>query len=336
MRWLAVFIVAYCGLPVMADDATRLEAWLGKSGKLVRAQDGTIEKAVLYGEKSTAAQRDPSVVGKRFTDDDLARLAQLDTLTTLRLDGFTDITGTGFAKLAGLKKLVALETENSAFTEDGLAALGKVTSIQRVYLGHTKTNLAGATKMVAGLPNLEEYRPGVYATDAMLAAVGDRPGLRKLIFGAHWAPIGDDTLTRKSYEHLLKLTALTDLTIEVFPEDVHPQATVEIIRKLKTLENLTLICAVRSKGRCIVARDDLAGLASLPELTTFRLVGDNAIGYTLEPGALQVLQGCPKLRSLFIHQTQAADAEFLALKQVMPKLKIQYIRNRLKPVIQTW
>jgi len=85
------------------------------------------------------------------------------------------------------------------FTEEGLAAIGTVTSLRRVYLGHTKTNLAGAWKMVAGLTNLEDYVPGVFTTHIMLASVTQRPSLRELSFGAHWAPIGDPTVTLAGY-----------------------------------------------------------------------------------------------------------------------------------------
>jgi len=53
--------------------------------------------------------------------------------------------------------------------------------------------------MVAGLTNLEDYVPGVFTTHIMLASVTQRPSLRELSFGAHWAPIGDPTVTLAGY-----------------------------------------------------------------------------------------------------------------------------------------
>ena len=110
--------------------------------------------------------------------------------------------------------------------------------------------------------------------------------------GTYWRPDGD---ARGLYQHLLKLPELTDLSIEVFPEEVHPKATIEILSKLKKLKKLTLIFATRSKGRCVASREDLAPLTTLPELEHLSPVGDKAIAWKVEPGALAVLVDCPKL-----------------------------------------
>ena len=328
---IAIAVSSFC-----ADEAASVEAWLGKSGKLTRSTTGQVESVTLYGERPMAIGQDKAtLVPRRFTDDDLARLAGLSDLKKLELDGFMDIRGPGFAKLADLKNLAVLVTQNPVFTEEGLAALGTVKSLRSVSLGHTKTDLAGASKLLAALPNLEEFAPSVFATDIMLAAVGQRPSLKKMAFGSHWVPIGDPTLTIGGYQNLLKLPVLTDLVIEVLPEDPHPRATIEILSKLKKLKKLQLAFGDRMKGKGVLSKEDLAPLLQLPELENLRLMGDH-LPYTMEPGAISILKGCPNLKWLFVHHTTVAESEFEALKKDRPTLKLQYIQDTLKPKIQSW
>ncbi len=93
------------------------------------------------------------------TDDGLAALAAAPSLQTLMVDQCAGITERGFRAVRGMKSLVDLRAQQTAFGDAAAAAVAELGNMQRLFLGGTQITDKGLKKL-AVLTNLLEIQLG--------------------------------------------------------------------------------------------------------------------------------------------------------------------------------
>ncbi len=173
---------------------------------------------------------------KLITDEGLAHLQGFDHLKILNLSENRDITGTG---LNPLLKLNTLLLKKTGITDEGLAQVGKLTTLTTLDLGNNKFTDAGFAHL-SGLVNLEilDLNHGIAITDAGL-------------------------------QHLKGLTKLQNLNLRYFIKITNAGlANLEGMSNLQTLD----------LDNCRKLNDaGLAVLKGFPELKDLNLEGCNLI-----------------------------------------------------------
>lgn len=92
--------------------------------------------------------------GQPVTDDQLAHLAGLTSLTELHLER-TQITDKGLSHLKGLVNLEYLNLYGTNVSDAGLANLEGLKKLKHLYLWQTKATQAGADKLKKAVPQLD-------------------------------------------------------------------------------------------------------------------------------------------------------------------------------------
>ncbi len=161
---LVAVLLASCDAPPSSAPAA-VEASFAQQVAAVRAGDETwilVEDAPL-------------------ADDDLAALADLDSLTTLCIDhAGSRITPRGFAALARLPKLDHLRYRGGGVNDAALAAIVKLQGLAILNVPQGEFTDAGLGQL-AELPKLELLRFGSpHVTDASMANLATFPSLKRL------------------------------------------------------------------------------------------------------------------------------------------------------------
>jgi uncharacterized membrane protein len=136
-----------------------------------------LDEAALRALAAAGAQVvDLNLQNASIDDDDLAGLAGLAGLTNLRLSR-NEITDRGIATLARLPKLASLNLYgNGGVTDAGAETLGRIATLERVYLWQTGVTNAGAAKLRTARPGLAVQ---LDANAELAAAAAGTPGARK-------------------------------------------------------------------------------------------------------------------------------------------------------------
>lgn len=98
------------------------------------------------------------ILGTRATDASLESIKGLTNLTYLAVGNHgvkTDISDTGLANLAAMKKLETLIIVNAAVTDAGLEHVKKLANLKRVDLAKTQATEAGVTSLKVALPECQ-------------------------------------------------------------------------------------------------------------------------------------------------------------------------------------
>jgi hypothetical protein len=135
----------------------------------------------------------------QMTDSALERLAELDLVTALDLEGSGRVTDEGMKHLAGMSRLERLNLTGCDITDKGLGALRQIPALREFYLYHhggvTDAGLAnlafsdrlervdllgctagnGVIRALAGKPTLRHFKSGNLVTDAALPMLHDFP-----------------------------------------------------------------------------------------------------------------------------------------------------------------
>jgi len=135
----------------------------------------------LGGLSALAGLKKLALSYMEVTDRDLAALEALTNLEALEVT-FTGISGTGFERLKGLKKLTDLDLSNDVYLNDsGMAALGSLKSLNHLVLGDDEQISDDGFKHLSGLVQLQELElGGTRLTDKGLAYLAPLRELRRL------------------------------------------------------------------------------------------------------------------------------------------------------------
>jgi hypothetical protein len=224
----------------------------------------------------------------RVTDAGLAHLDRLSQLEELNLSGWhSRITDSGLAVLRSLKKLRRFDMAwPQRVTDAGMANLQDCSELESVTLMGTRTG-DGAIRALADTPRLRRLFAGNTVTDAGLALLkhvprfkswsGEAPEYSLLGFDAGPTYLGiDGTFSATGLRGLAGLDGLFALNLSWSGSDMHS--------------------------------DGLAALSALANLGFVAINGDRC-----DDAAFRQLGGLPRLRMLLAQEPVASDEGFVAL-----------------------
>ena len=183
------------------------------------------------------ALREISLVGQRLTDDGLGRLLRGHQFTGLSIHMDTRLTAAGLAALAaqvGLARL-AVSSRESALTDEALANVSRVSSLERLSL-ESKVLTSDGLRHLAELRSLEYLELRIRdVTDDVLAPLADLTSLTTLHVG--WSDkfsgdglrhlsglrnlrtlnLGSLSIDDEALVHLASLTDLEELRLALHP-----------------------------------------------------------------------------------------------------------------------
>ncbi len=280
----------------------------------------------------------------RPLDEHVAALAQHPEVEVIEFDGQMGgpggLTGSGFAALTGLPKLVEIRLNgiNAAnmnapggavpFGSQGFTALARMKNLRTLSIQHANVAVGDIAMLLRTSTSLEELNTGTKFCDELLAAAAEAPKLKKFVFG-HWDNVPKDApLTLNGYGKLAQMKHLEILSTGIrHPKDVPWSQLTPILGSIPKLRELTLIAAEdeakRKRGDPGPVPFTAADLAALTKATTLTDLG--IWHATLAPGSLAGLKNCRSLKSLTLRGTRFDEADLATLKQAIPGLKVQIV-----------
>jgi ankyrin repeat protein len=238
--------------------------------------------------------------GGTWTDSLLKRIAELDFVTSLSLEGARGISEEGLSHLARMPQLEHLNLSGANLTDRGLEVLRQLPELRRIELfwqrGITDAGVAhlencqrlesvelmgsttgdGAIRALRGKPNLRSFKTGTEVTDAGLAMLQDFPAFKTPMGGSETHLLIDGPFTNAGLASLSGLVGLHDLDL------------------------FWHVTGITSDG--------FAHLVALPNL---KVLGCD--GRLSDNVALRHIATLPRLRSLRIQEAVATDEGFVAL-----------------------
>lgn len=263
-----------------------------------------------------------------LTDSALRRLAQLDFVTMLRLDGGTSFTDDGLLQLARMTQLESLDLSgwHSPITDRGLAMLGQLTSLRHFQMcWPQQVTDAG----IVGLANCDQLESvnllGTATGNGAVAAMRGKSKLRDFTTGRLLDDLGipllHDIPCFKTWQGGEPTYKLTGFEGEPNKLTIDGPFTNDGLRQLAGLDGLfSLAFFWHSKA---FTSDGLASLTELPNLGFLGCEGESC-----DDAAMGYFAKIPRLRKLMAQGTVATDAGFAALAQ---SPSIQHIWGRECP-----
>ena len=248
-----------------------------------------------------------------MTDEVLKRIAELDFVTGINLEGSRQVSDDGLQHLARMPQLQRLNVTGSKLTDRGLEVLRHLPNLRDFQMTWQKNvsdagaanlrfceqlesvNLMGsptgdgAIDALRGKPNLRVFRSGRQVTDAGLALLHEFPQFKK------WQG-GDIRLD------LMGPSAEPNHLLLDGPFSDHGLAG---LAGLEGLFGLTLFWHVTG-----IASAGLAALVNVPQLGHFRCDGS-----LVNDETMRHLAAMPRLRMLVAQGSAATDDGFIALSQ---------------------
>lgn len=311
-RFAAILILA---LPVMA---------LGTPFTL-QEEDGRVI-ARWHGPMSELALEAP-------IDDDLAALREHPGIEIVEIRGCSIINGSGFQALKALPKLTTLrligvspEPGGELFDGDlaGYRALAELDQLKHVSFDQVQVSTPGAVLMLEKMDQLESFRPGCAANDALIIAASLAGNLRVLEFG-DWPTVPAGAVTIEGFSHYGFMVELKHLGTGVqAPGDAEPRLIFETLSQLNELEKLEFALGgpmkqEEMKGNELPPLDE----AELQPLSRLKQLSQVTMKHTLfgETG-LQVFVELPGLQRLELDQCHFSEIDLALLRETLPNLKV--------------
>ena len=245
----------------------------------------------------------------QMTDDLLADLARLETITSLDLGGSKALTDEGLRKLAGLPHLRHLNLWGTAITDAGLSVLSTLPALESVSLGMTRITDAGA-RALAGCDRLETVDLSwTHTGDSALRALAGKERLREFKSGTGLTDAGIPLLHElpvfKSWKGGEPWMAL--LSYDARPNQLvlRGQFTDRGMQELRGLDGLFGL-NIDDSNLAITA-------ASLPPLASLPHLGWLAVD--ARDDWMSHIADMPHLRFLGAQDTVASDDGFVALSR---------------------
>lgn len=294
-----------------------------------------------------------TLIGQEFSDEGLAGIRNLKSLTRLRLwciRGDWEVTDAGLACLSGLTGLEELEfTRLPHVTDAGMVHLKPLRSIKRLNLGWAHITENGLAQL-GEMKSLESLRDPGYITDAGLAWLAKTFKLKEL-------HIGGEQITDEGIRHLGGVRSLERLHLS---GTSMTDAGMDAIAQLTNLQELSLMCSpgkrIRPGGPRVQPEAGQpgspltdAGLARLVSLKSLRsldvrfakitvsgLSRLNAlsnltylnVGSVQQDDTVMNLSGLSKLERFTIESakvSQIRDADLACLAQLKNLIDLQFV-----------
>lgn len=307
--WAALLDATRTGAPAVPAFAIDAPAKRISPRRQLSDQEWDRLIAVMKERRITALD-----AGGLMTDAVLARVAQLDHVTSLSLGGSRQLTDDGLLHLARMPQLQYLdlsEYPGGRLTDRGLEVLRHLPNLRRFEMtwqsGISDTGVAnlrfcdlleqvnlmgsptgdGAIQALAGKPNLRRFSTGRLVTDAGLPLVHDFPRFKSW-HGPAAATVGPDSADEVG--HLLIDGPFTDRGF----------AGLAGLEGVADLDLFWHVSGLTSEG--------FAVLRGLPNLLSFA-----ADGRLSDDVAMRHIAAIPRLRNLRAQESVATDEGFEAL-----------------------
>lgn len=244
-----------------------------------------------------------------MTDAQLARLARLEHITALNLEGSRGVSDAGLRSLAGLRHLRHLNLSGCPITDAGLAVLRQLPGLETIALAWTRVTDAGAAHLAAcgnlrsvnlmgtatgdgairalrGKAHLSEFHSGNGVTDAGIVLLHQLPVFKTWHGGAAEMHLASD---KARPNHLQLRGSFSD-------------------RGLAQLVGLDGLFALDiGSDKLAVTGAGLVPLAALPHL--------GWLAFEATDDSMPVITALPHLRFLLCQDTPAGDDGFVALSR---------------------
>lgn len=247
----------------------------------------------------------PTIRGKRFTDESLLGLANIETIRSLALYN-TAVTDDGLAQFARrATRLASFHISSERMTDRGLLAILKHTSLSSLQVHDAAEVTDACAAAIAAHTGLRElYLDGTGITDE---------GVQQLLpLTELWSFSADDTLiTDRGLEYLGRLPNLGLLTLN------NTRVRGTGLAWLADLDDLNLYLE-----DCRLADDAIA--EGLPRLTLLRLLSLSKTD--IGDHALAGIGACRRLENLRLAHTRITDAT-LDLLEDLPALETLYVEG---------
>jgi len=251
-----------------------------------------------------AAIRDHRVTdvggGGRITDGVLARIADIDHVTTLFLDGARQITDEGLHHLARMPQLETLVLSGARVTNRGLEVLRHLPNLRRFELTWPRDISDAGVSHLRWCDRLEQVNlMGSFTGDGAIDALRGKPALHVFSSGRQVTDAGLDALHQfplfSRYDPAREGRLLVDGPV-----------TNDGVARLRTLEGVTALDLFWHVTH--VTSDVFAHLIDMPNLASI-----GADGALSDDAAMRYYASMPRLRKLRAQETPATDAGFAVL-----------------------
>ena len=302
----------------------------GAGAEAKTLSDAQFEIAHKYGFESWAKLKHHlgSFAAKDITDATLERITRRDHITSLNLDGSTQLTDAGLACLARLPRLEELNLSGTRgqITDRGLEVLCHLPRLRRFQMCWQPNVSDAGVAHLADCESLESVDlMGTNTGDAAIAALAGKPSLRRFKTGRN---VTDRGLALLIEYPAFKTWQGGDVYYDLMTADAAPTQllidgpfTNSGIRSLADLEGLF---ALTFFWHCSGFTSQ--GLDPLKQLPNLGFLGCD--GKQCDDAAMRHIAGFPKLRKLMIQGTVATDIGFEALSH---SPVIEYIWGRECP-----
>ena len=267
-----------------------------------------------------AVMREHRLTGIRsstLTDRALDRLAELDFVTRIDLDGAQQFTDDGLLHLARMPQLEELNVSgwHSPVTDRGLAVLRHLPRLRKFQMTWPQRVSDAGASHLGFCDRLESVNLlGTNTGDGVIAALRGKRALRELITGRlvtdAGIPLLHDVPVFKTWqpggeEVRYGLTGLEGTPNELSIDGPFTNAGLSNLAGLDGVFRLSFFWHSKAFDG-----SGLAGLAALPNLGAFGCDGDRC-----DDAAMRHIAAIPKLRALQIQGTVATDDGFVALSR---------------------
>jgi hypothetical protein len=272
-------------------------------------------------------QRIPTLrASEQMTDALLARIADLDHVTRLDLEGSRQLTDAGLQQLARMPQLTELDLSGCTITDRGLEVLRQLPNLRRFHLRwHRGISDAGLAHL-APCDLLESVDlMGSASGDGTLRALAGKKNLRRLKTGRL---VTDAGLSLLHEFPIFKTWQGSEAHFSLMDADAGPNVllldgpfTNEGVAGLVGLDGLAALSFFWHTSAITPAA--LAPLVRLPNLAYL-----GCEGALCDDVAMQTISGTPRLRMLMAQGTVATDDGFVALSRSQ---SLEYLWGRECP-----
>jgi hypothetical protein len=258
--------------------------------------------------------------GGQLTDATLERLAALDLVTSLDLDGSARVTDAGLKHLAKMPRLERLNLSGCDITDEGLSVLGSLPALRDFSLYHHQGISDAGLAHLAACERLERVvLLGSNSGDGAIRALAGKPALRQLLSGNQVTDAGLPLL-HQFPAFKTGTAANPELSLMAFREEpnhllLRGQITDRGMASLAGLDGLFSLNLDDSK--LALTAEGLRPLAALPNLC--------CLGFDADDETMGAIAALPRLRKLMCQDTRATDTGFETLSRCG---KLEYLWGR--------
>ncbi len=260
-----------------------------------------------------AVMREHGITGLRsgrITDELLARLAQLDFVTSVHLEGSRFVSDAGLHHLARMPQLQRLNLTGCGFTDAGLTVLRQLPALREFYLYHHHSVTDAGLAHLDGCPHLERVDLlGSTAGDGVLRALAGKPHLRHFKSGDLVTGAGLQILHEfphfKTWQGREPEFTLMGFDAEPNYLLLRGQITDHDMARLTGLDGLFALNL--DSSRLDIGTAGLHHLARLPNL--------GWLGFDASDATMPAIAALPRLRMLMCQDTKAGDDGFTDLSR---------------------